>query len=231
MVRPQDQSAKGRPIKESKMSTRTVSIRQSHAVMAILAQNVDWDSLDSGMLQEGIIRDPTGAGRQFTSFLRNGGKMVIKNHIINCGAFPFVPDGWRAEWHQWYQESAYLKLTREGDDLFLDGKKIAFHLSPNQMGDKSIRGENLRVELAKEPVLNANVLDYLLAHPDLIPDSWAVDDQGRTRYLFFWGTVYHRSDGRLCVRFLYRCGDRWRWGQFRLGNNWSVSSPAAVLAS
>jgi len=156
-------------------------------------------------------------------------QLVIEDRVptTNHGD-PFVPVGWKVEKHQ---KSGDLKLTREGDDLFLGGKKITFHLSPNQMGDKSIKGENLRGELAKEMVLNANVLDYLLAHPDLIPDSWKVDSEGRTVLLFFWGTVYRRSDGVLCVRDLCWNGSRWGWSNHWLGREWSVNCPAAVLAS
>lgn len=150
------------------------------------------------------------------------------DHIINCGADPFVPDYWKVEKHTKFDD---LKLTNVGGALFLNGKKIAFHLSPNQMGDKSFNGEKLLTELAKEPVLNANVLDYLYAHPYLIPDSWKVDDQGRMRSIFFWGTVYRDYDGNLFVRYLCWHDGRWGWGGYWLGDDWDVLDPAAVLAS
>jgi len=39
--------------------------------------------------------------------------------------------------------------------------------------------------------MNANVLDYLLAHPELIPEDW------KNKYVFFWGTIYRYSSGGL----------------------------------
>lgn len=144
------------------------------------------------------VWDKLGGEEGVDRLLRDELAVVIKNHIINCSADPFVPDGWKVEKHT---KSGNLQLTREGDDLFLDGKKIAF--PPNHMGNKSIDDKKSLEELAKGPILNANVLDYLLAHPDLIPDSWKVDERGYIHYIFFWGTVYCNPDGILCARCLY----------------------------
>jgi hypothetical protein len=157
---------------------------------------------------------------------------VNKNHVIDFEARPFVPEDldWKVESHQ-KTHSGTVALTRDGDNLFLDGKKIEFFLSPNQAEGKSIKGDKLRKELEGKPVLNANVLDYLLAHPELIPESWKVDEKGRTRYIFFWGTIYRNSGGDLFARSLLWVNGRWDWsyGWFEL--EWDVSIPAAVLAS
>ena len=93
------------------------------------------------------------------------------------------------------------------------------------MSGKSIKGEQLQTELANEPVLNANVLDYLLAHPTLIPDEW------KDKYIFFWGTVYRHSLGGLCVRYLCFSDGEWRSHSYRLGSVWYGPDPAAVRAS
>jgi hypothetical protein len=81
-------------------------------------------------------------------------------HLINCDANPFVPRGWKVEEHK---KSGQIKW---------DPAKILLHLSKNQKGGKVINGNNLRKELENLPVLNANVLDYLLANPHLIPNKW-----------------------------------------------------------
>lgn len=160
-------------------------------------------------------------------FLSGDVEVVIRDHVVN-GKKPFIPEGWKVESHQ---ETGDLKLTRDGDNLFLDGKKIDFFLSPNQAEGKSIKGDKLRKELEGKPVLNACVLDYLREHPDLIPESWKVDEKGRTRYIFFWRTIYRVSGGDLYVRYLYWHGGRWDWGDGWLGDEWRVNDPAAVLAS
>jgi hypothetical protein len=163
--------------------------------------------------------------------IRGCGAVVIKEHIIDFEAAPFVPDGWKVESHRKTYPGTVV-LTRVGDDLFLPaGMKVEFFLSPNQAEGKSIKGDKLRKELEGKPVLTACVLDYLREHPELIPESWKTDEKGRTRYIFFWGTIYRNSDGDLCVRSLYWRDGQWDWSDNWLDNGWDVRNPAAVLAS
>lgn len=141
------------------------------------------------------------------------------NRIMDCDAQPYVPDGWTIEEHQ------------KGGEIEFDPKKVEFHLSPNQTGDKSVNGKKLREELKGKKVLNACVLDHLMANTGLIPESWKQDENGNTRYIYFWGTVYRYSDGNLCVRCLYWDGGQWLWSYGGLGNGWDSRRPAAVSAS
>lgn len=56
-----------------------ITLDQSHQVLATLAVNADWASVDfdgSG-LQDLIVRNPKEAGRQFTAFLKNGGRVPV----------------------------------------------------------------------------------------------------------------------------------------------------------
>lgn len=140
-------------------------------------------------------------------------------HVIDCDADPFIPSSWKVEEH------------KKGGPLALDLSKVKLHLSPNQQDDKAIEGKKLRKELASEPVFNANVLDYLLAHPELIPEEWKKDEKGNTRYIFFWGTIYRDSGGGLCVRFLCFSGGRWDWDFSWLDLDWGDYYPAALRAS
>lgn len=142
-------------------------------------------------------------------------------HVVDCDADPFTPDGWKVEEH---------KKGGHYNHFELYVPKIKLHLSPNQMNGKVI-GNDLCKELASEPVLNANVLDYLLAHPELIPEEWKKDEKGNTRYIFFWGTIYRRSHGSLCVRSLCFHDGAWLWSSRWLAYDWDGLSPAAVLAS
>lgn len=122
------------------------------------------------------------------------------------------------------------RLERRDDELYLDDKEIELHLSPKQKKG-AIPGNGLRRYLEGKPVLNAAVLDYLLAHQELIPDSWKTSEEGQTLYTFFWGTIYRDADGDLYVRYL--C---WNDGRFVsyclwLGSDWDARSPSVLLAS
>lgn len=135
-------------------------------------------------------------------------------HVVDCDVDPVLPSGWKGAGYH-----------KKGGQFILDVSKVKLHLSPNQMNGKYIEGNKLRKELASEQVLNANVLDYLLAHPDLIPEDW------KGKYVFFWGTIYRYSDGNLYVRCLYFDGGSWGWDCLCLFSNFHGYDPAAVLAS
>lgn len=141
------------------------------------------------------------------------------SRTIDCDIDPFLPEDWKVEKH------------KRCGQLTFDPSKVELYLSDGQKGDKYIVGDKLRKELVDKPVLNANVLDYLLANPDLIPEDWKVDESGNTRYIFFWGTVYRGRLGDLYVRSLYWYDDGWCWGTDWLGNDWCSDRPAAVRAS
>ncbi len=129
------------------------------------------------------------------------------------------------------------KLERRTDgNLYVDGHKIILYLSEHQQNGKDIQGSELRKELslagqAGNPVLNANILDVLLANLHLIPENWKKDEHGNTRCIFFWGTIYRDPDGPLCVRFLFFYDGVWYWDYGWIVSYWAGQHPAAVLAS
>lgn len=133
-------------------------------------------------------------------------------HYIDCSKKPYIPNGWTVEEH------------RKGPKKFVwDASKVSLYLSEKQKSGL-IKGNELRKELANKPVLNANVLDYLLAHPELIPEEW------KGKYIFFWGTIYLGSDGFLRVRCLSWGDDRWYWVGHWLEDGWDDDYPTAVSA-
>lgn len=138
-------------------------------------------------------------------------KLVTK-HLINTDADPFTPDGWKVEEH------------RKKGQFTWDPTKVSLYLSSRQKGGKVIGGHDLRKELSGKAVLNANVLDYLLAHPELIPESW------KGKRVYFWGTIYRRADGFLSVRCLYWYDGRWRWRYDWLFYGWNGIMPAALAS-
>jgi len=137
---------------------------------------------------------------------------VVK-HVINCDADPFIPDGWDVKSH------------KKGGELEWDPQRIKLHLDEGQKDGRVIVGSDLRKKLADQPTLNANVLDYLLAHPELIPESW------KDEHTPFWGTIYYDSVGNVVVRYLYWSDLGWDWGRRLLGYDWDSNYPAAILAS
>jgi hypothetical protein len=141
------------------------------------------------------------------------------SHVIDCDADPFVPDGWKVEEH------------KKGGQFLWDAAKVELYLSKNQQKGRVIEGNKLRKELENDPMFNANLLDYLLKNPHLIPEEWKKDEKGNTRYIFFWGTVYRDSGGYLDVRALYWDGGAWRWSYGWLDHGWDGRIPAARRAS
>ncbi len=138
---------------------------------------------------------------------------------IDLDSDPFIPNSWKVESHQ-----------KQGQ-LKWDSKKIKLYLSDSQKNGKTIQGHKLRKELEKQKVLNANLLDFLLKNPEFIPEDWKVDENGKTRYIFFWGTVYRDSSDNLCVRDLYWDDGKWRWSCNWLVYDWDVLYPSVALAS
>lgn len=173
----------------------------------------------SGLDVKSVLRH-TDEGERLSLALAEALKMlyngnaatVVTSHIIDCDADPYVRDGWKVEEHQ------------KGGQFKFDASQINLYLSAAQKKG-SIEGNRLRKELADKPALNANVLDYLLANPHLIPEDW------KGKYVFFWGTVYRRRGGDLCVRCLFWNDGGWRWSRGWLGRGWDGFNPAAVRAS
>jgi len=146
----------------------------------------------------------------FKKVLYGQAKIVVVKHVIDCDADPFVPAGWKVEEH------------KKGGQLEWDPSKVSLYLSEYQKGGRFIQGYDLRKELEGKPVLNANVLDYLLDHPELIPEEW------KGKAIFFWGTVYRYSGGSLYVRCLYWGGSQWRWDYDWLVDDWFDDRPVAL---
>lgn len=142
-------------------------------------------------------------------------------HLINCDVDPFIPVP-KSPAGRWYVIS-HIKngiITWNPDN-------ISLYLSEQQKNGFII-GNDLIKNLEDKPVLNANVLDYLLYNTDIIPKEW-----GR-RHINFWGTIYHYSfggKGEPCVRCL--CvdypGARPSWRFSYLGGKFSSIDYSAIF--
>ncbi len=141
-------------------------------------------------------------------------------HIVDLDAKPLIPfSDWRVEEH------------KPGGKFKWNPDQVVFHLSPSQQDGKTIQGEKLLAEVATLSPYNANLLDYLLDRPHLIPESWKQDEKGQTRFIYFWGTIYRDSGGNLFVRCPHWHGGRWQAGYGWLGVGWDGRRPAAVPPS
>lgn len=107
----------------------------------------------------------------------------MSKHIIDCDADPFIPAP--------EQGVGLLKpiIHKKMGLLELDFSDIELYVSPNMKKYQNrrcqlIRGEELWKELDNKDALNANVLQYLLARPELVPAEWC------GKLVCFWGTIY-----------------------------------------
>lgn len=137
-----------------------------------------------------------------------------KNNLIDTSLQPFIPSSWSIESHH------------PGGSFEWDASKVVLHLEEEQKGG-TIIGTELRKRLEGLPVMNACLLDFLLANTGLIPEEW------KDSAVFFWGTIYRGEAGGLYVRCLYwDCGCwRWSWYYDWLDNQWGDERPAALFAS
>jgi hypothetical protein len=182
--------------------------------LKLAARRNGWDNSDLKRLSEGDLL------ARLLPVVRGLGEVKIVKHMIDLDKDPLIP---------W--EGATVEEHRKGGQFEWNPKKVQLFLSKNQLNGKTIEGHKLRKELAKDPVFNANLLDYLLEHPELIPDDWKLDANNDTRYIYFWGTIFRGSGGALCVRYLYFDGGRWQADFDYLDDCWLSIGPAARLAS
>ena len=136
-----------------------------------------------------------------------------RGHVIDLDADPFVPKDWMVEEHQ------------KGGNFRWDASRVIPLISKKNESGGWLQGNTLRKELKEKPVFNANLLDYLLMHPSLIPADW------KDKYIFFWGTIYRQPDGGMGVRCIYWHRDRWLWRGGWLIHQWHGSIATAQYAT
>ncbi len=203
------------------------TIGQSHTVIQILATNVNWDVLDHTILQK-IVDDPKEAGKQFTAFLKNGGKFIVDSpRVISIDrSIPFDPttfigNGWSIE----EQDERAIALTE------IDLTEIIFD-STLEKGEKSIKGED-KLKRLKEKTncirLDAGIFKTLWENQILIPLKWKEKTNGNTTYIFFDGTVFRDPSGKYSVLCLCWYDGEWHWYSDWLEFDCYVHHPSAVL--
>jgi hypothetical protein len=120
-------------------------------------------------------------------------------------------------------------VRKTGGTIKWDSAKVSLLLHPKQKKG-AIGGREIRDWLIDKPVYRANVLDYLLVNPHLIPNEWK-PREGEVKFIFFWGDIYRDSDRLLYVRWLYWDDSEWQRDYSRINAPWRVGDFSAVLAS
>ncbi len=104
----------------------------------------------------------------------------MKTYIINCDANPFIPEKLKVVEHR-----------RNGQ--FIWGEEMIEPFCYNG----GISGLELYRRLSSYPVLNANILHFLLSHLELKPTCWS--EEKRFTNLYFFGTIYCDRNYELMV--------------------------------
>lgn len=195
---------------------KVIGIEQSHALLAILAQNVDWSAIEAQTAQA-IILDPKGAGANFTKFIQQGARVLngtgklmvdysVKPSLISLAVESHVD---RSD----IAEIDISKLTR---------------VQMLKSDESSITGNEYlkRLKESGAPMLDVRVMEELLKpeNQHLIPEDWK---KGLT---YFFGTIFRFSDGHLCAPCLGWSDGEWRWVYRWLGGGWDGSEFGASLA-
>ncbi|MFH0814950.1 MAG: hypothetical protein V1902_02655 [Candidatus Falkowbacteria bacterium] len=201
---------------------KSVALEQSHALMAVLAQNVDWSQLDADTIQA-IIMAPRESGAQFTAFLRNRGQMVVggSNKLTIDRSKPFDPVAFVGKgWKIGEQDERALALT-EIDLAAVQLKHMLKDREPYVGGEEKLT----RLKVAGYVRLDAGVFETLWNNQHLIPERW------KGKIVYFDGTVLVSPDGGRYVLCIDGGGGQWSRDCGYLNHSFSGNNPSAVLAA
>jgi len=177
--------------------------------------NADIKRFSEGTMTAEVLPFVRGTVKQILPAPRVGKSRFGRvEHIIDLDVAPLIPDGWS------YHKEDQLPKRACGEFVW-DATKTRLHLSPKQTsGKKWVTSHDLKTELQEHTVFGANVLDYLLEHPYLIPDEW------KGKVVSFWGTVYRYTGGGLVVRYLCWSDGQWCSSGLYVSRDWREANPA-----
>ncbi len=210
---------------------KSISIDQSHAIIAALATNVDWGRLNGNLLQEQILKNPKEAGEHFNRFLENGARMLLVGDFkIATKPFDisFISKNWKIVLKE--EDKRSVELTE------VDFSKVKF-ISCLKEKESSIKGEEKlhRFKQTKDIRLGATVFmglweDYQANSKNSVLER--LYQAGTIKgYLDFFGTVFLNPNGNRSVLYFARVGDgSWGWGVDWLECDWGIWNLSAVLS-
>lgn len=143
-------------------------------------------------------------------------------HVIDCDTPPKPKSTWKLHEHI------------RGGQFVWDPSRVKLHYTPSQLKGRT-SGIIVREELEGLTLLNGCVLEYLIAHPELIPPDW-VELCTSSRHgasVTFWGTMWEGGALGLHPFSLANSSDQagsWYGGMSAYPYTKSYwDSPAAVL--
>jgi hypothetical protein len=143
--------------------------------------------------------------KQFHRVYTEKASVVEIEHLIDCNhkaaSLPFTDN--------YHVRSFSVKYFPRGGLWKWAPEELTLWQMPEQSRETVGRDLWNVIEQKEIPVLNANVLDYLIAHPHLIPKDWV------HKCVYFWGTIYYESGlGGFYVRRLtgHVDGSGYHWG-------------------
>jgi len=206
-----------------------ISTDQSHQVMAVLATNVDWDTVDFDGLQDLIVRRPKDAGAAFGAWLRNGGRFNIKgpSALVVDRSKPFDPVKFIGSgWSIVEEDTRSLALTE------IDFSKVRFE-SGLQDGERYITGEEKLKRLTAMPEIRLDTkIGQALYEEKGQATLRFIHDHFNVSWFELAGTVLRYSVGHRYFLYLYRVGDgSWAWRYRWLDRGRRRGSVSPLLAS
>lgn len=206
-----------------------ITIGQSHNLVSVLANNVCWDELDAEAIQQ-IIDKPQEAGRQFTQFLKNGGKAVI------CLVASFVLKLVDAFSHTDFLGNDWSVVERdEREDGFkeMDWSKVDYETCLKE-GETVITGEEKLKRLKAGGKIRLGGRAFLTLWNDYQEKKEAsvLEQLYKTKgmtYVDFFGLLLQTPVGRRGVLCLCRVnGGIWNWHYRWFGHDWAARDFSAV---
>ena len=128
-----------------------------------------------------------------------------------------------------HESGGIVSIESRTDSLYVDAKKVVLFRSERQ--SEGVKGRELYDELTGKPVLNANVLHFLIQNPEFIPNTveWKKQGEGDEIMIYFWGTIFGHPNGDHCVAHMEWNGASWKWSCSSIQNWWLANQPAALL--
>jgi len=222
-----------------------ITTEQLLAVFGVLLTNVKGEEIDfeTARLQENVIRDPEGAGKRFTNFLKSGCQFII-GELKSFLTKPFNPRKFIGEgWSVWRGPADGDGLSGEEDvdvrSLSLteiETSALLFETCLKEGDSRITREEKLR-RLKEKPEyirLGGNVFLGLWLDYQANKENSILENLYRTKgikFLDFFGLVLRNPNGYRSVLSLFRYDDGlWGWSYSWLDVGWHAGYPSALLA-